>query len=189
MEEHTVRKLAVILHADVVGSTALVQHDERLAHGRIHTEARSTAEDVRMFTVPFLVGVLTLSMLAPLDAAEIRTPQETVDTFHDALRNGDPALALSVLTRDVIVYEMGLVDQSRNAYAASHLPADMKAAAGYKQELLRRRIGGTGDQRWIVSTYRRRSKDLAWTELETIFLRQVGGNWRITHIHWSSEPR
>jgi len=28
-------KLAVILHADVVGSTALVQADERLAHERI----------------------------------------------------------------------------------------------------------------------------------------------------------
>jgi len=29
-------KLAVILHADVVGSTALVQHDEQKAHERIH---------------------------------------------------------------------------------------------------------------------------------------------------------
>ena len=29
------RKLAVILHTDVVGSTALVQQDEALAHQRI----------------------------------------------------------------------------------------------------------------------------------------------------------
>ncbi len=29
------RKLAVILHADVVGSTTLVQQDEALAHARI----------------------------------------------------------------------------------------------------------------------------------------------------------
>jgi len=33
--EHRTRKLAVILHADVVGSTALVQYDEALAHERI----------------------------------------------------------------------------------------------------------------------------------------------------------
>jgi adenylate cyclase len=33
--EHRTRKLAVILHADVVGSTALVQRDEALAHKRI----------------------------------------------------------------------------------------------------------------------------------------------------------
>ncbi len=30
------RKLAVIVHADVVGSTALVQRDETLAHQRIN---------------------------------------------------------------------------------------------------------------------------------------------------------
>ena len=35
MEEGPSRKLAVILHADVVGSTALVQKDESLAHLRI----------------------------------------------------------------------------------------------------------------------------------------------------------
>ena len=35
MEERQPRKLAVILHADVVGSTALVQRDESLAHERI----------------------------------------------------------------------------------------------------------------------------------------------------------
>ena len=35
MEEGPSRKLAVILHADVVGSTTLVQADETLAHQRI----------------------------------------------------------------------------------------------------------------------------------------------------------
>ncbi len=35
MEERLPRKLAVILHADVVDSTALVQRNESLAHARI----------------------------------------------------------------------------------------------------------------------------------------------------------
>lgn len=35
MAEQPTGKLAVILHADVVGSTSLVQHDERRAHARI----------------------------------------------------------------------------------------------------------------------------------------------------------
>ncbi len=35
MEESLPRKLAVILHADVVGSTKLVQVNETLAHQRI----------------------------------------------------------------------------------------------------------------------------------------------------------
>ena len=35
MAEEPTRKLAVLLHADVVGSTALVQLNETLAHQRI----------------------------------------------------------------------------------------------------------------------------------------------------------
>ena len=40
MEEESTRKLAVLLHADVVGSTALVQLDETLAHHRIQDAFR-----------------------------------------------------------------------------------------------------------------------------------------------------
>ncbi len=40
MEDRLPRKLAVILHADVVGSTALVQRNESLAHARIQDAFR-----------------------------------------------------------------------------------------------------------------------------------------------------
>jgi class 3 adenylate cyclase len=40
------RKLAVILHADVVGSTALVQKDESLAHERIQAAFNNFAETI-----------------------------------------------------------------------------------------------------------------------------------------------
>jgi len=40
MEEEASRKLAVLLHADIVGSTALVQADESLAHHRIQDTFR-----------------------------------------------------------------------------------------------------------------------------------------------------
>ena len=43
------RKLAVIVHADVVGSTALVQHDERLAHERIHDAFRRFSETIERY--------------------------------------------------------------------------------------------------------------------------------------------
>jgi adenylate cyclase len=42
-------KLAVILHADVVGSTALVQKDERLAHDRIQDVFRRLAEIISVY--------------------------------------------------------------------------------------------------------------------------------------------
>jgi class 3 adenylate cyclase len=42
-------KLAVILHADVVGSTALVQKDERLAHDRIQDVFRRFSEIITVY--------------------------------------------------------------------------------------------------------------------------------------------
>jgi adenylate cyclase len=47
MQEHLPRKLAVILHADVVGSTRLVQQNETLAHERIQTAFQRFAETIR----------------------------------------------------------------------------------------------------------------------------------------------
>ena len=46
MDEEPTRKLAVILHADVVGSTALVQANETLAHQRIRDTFNRFAETI-----------------------------------------------------------------------------------------------------------------------------------------------
>ena len=43
------RKLAVILHADVVGSTALVQRNETLAHERIQTVFNNFSETIKSY--------------------------------------------------------------------------------------------------------------------------------------------
>lgn len=46
MEEGPARKLAVLMHADVVGSTALVQANETIAHQRIQDAFRRFAESI-----------------------------------------------------------------------------------------------------------------------------------------------
>ncbi len=43
------RKLAVILHADVVGSTALVQKNEVLAHERIQSAFNTFSETIASY--------------------------------------------------------------------------------------------------------------------------------------------
>ncbi len=43
------RKLAVILHADIVGSTVLVQRDERLAHERIRDVFRKFSDTIAAY--------------------------------------------------------------------------------------------------------------------------------------------
>ena len=47
--DHLSRKLAVILHADVVGSTLLVQQNESLAHERIQTIFRNFSETIKAY--------------------------------------------------------------------------------------------------------------------------------------------
>lgn len=49
MAEQPVRKLAVLLHADVVGSTALVQLNETLAHQRIQDTFRRFSETIARY--------------------------------------------------------------------------------------------------------------------------------------------
>ena len=46
MAEEPTRKLAVLLHADVVGSTALVQLNETLAHQRIQDTFRRFSDTI-----------------------------------------------------------------------------------------------------------------------------------------------
>ncbi len=50
MEEHQPRKLAVILHADVVGSTTLVQKNESLAHTRIQDAFRRFSSTIEAYS-------------------------------------------------------------------------------------------------------------------------------------------
>jgi class 3 adenylate cyclase len=47
--ELTTGKLAVILHADVVGSTALVQRDERITHDRITDTFRRFSQIIERY--------------------------------------------------------------------------------------------------------------------------------------------
>ena len=48
-KEQLSRKLAVILHADVVGSTSLVQKNETLAHERIQAVFHQFSESINSY--------------------------------------------------------------------------------------------------------------------------------------------
>jgi ketosteroid isomerase-like protein len=132
---------------------------------------------------------LSLAVLAGPAAAQ-QIPTEVVDAFHSALTRQDTAGALSLLARDLIVFEFGLVDPTLEAYAFQHLPLDMNFAAATTWTLQTRRMGGSGDDRWVLSTYRVTGTDangapIDSTYLESILLTRSGGNFRINHIHWS----
>jgi hypothetical protein len=121
-----------------------------------------------------------------------RVPAETVDAFHAALKNKDTAGALSLLDRGLVVYEFGLVDPTVEAYGLRHLPFDMDVAVATQWKLETRHVGGSGDERWVLSSYRVTGKQadgtpIDQTTLETAILRRAGGAFRIVHLHWSTD--
>ena len=141
----------------------------------------------------FTLG-LCLALCAIPAPAQPRTPAETVDAFHAALRNKDTAGALSLLDRGLVVYEFGGIDPTVEAYALQHLPYDMDVAVATQWKLQSRRTGGEGGERWVLSTYRVTGKQsdgtpIDQTTLETVILRRSGEQFRIVHFHWStSDP-
>ena len=133
---------------------------------------------------------LVLSTSQPL-AQGARIPAEAVDAFHAALRAKDTPGALSLLDRGLVVYEFGSVDPTVEAYAFSHLRFDMDMAAITRWKLESRRVGGEGNERWVLSTYRVTGTlpdgtPIDHLTLETAVLRRTGDLFRIVHLHWST---
>ena len=138
-----------------------------------------------------LAGLLLALCACAAAAQGARTPAETVDAFHAALRSKDTGGALSLLDRSLVVFEFGAVDPTAEGYAFRHLPFDMDLAVATRWNLETRRVGGDGNERWVLSTYRVTGKQsdgtpIDQTTLETVILRRTGSLFRIVHFHWST---
>ena len=118
------------------------------------------------------------------------TPAAAVDRFLHALAAGDSAQAQRWLAPDVLVYESGHAETSRNEYVAQHMNGDMKFLASVKTEQLSRASHGDDDIAWVTSSMRIRGpgsgKPVDVVTTETMVLTREPEGWRIRHIHWSS---
>lgn len=138
----------------------------------------------------FAVAALALLSFPAWCAGE-RIPADAVDAFHAALKKKDTAAALSLLDRDLVVFEFGVVDPTVQAYAFAHLPFDIDVAAVSQWDIQTRRVGGEGDIRWVLTSYHVTGKQadgspIDQTTLETMILRRTSGLFRIVHMHWST---
>ena len=118
----------------------------------------------------------------------------TVDAFHAALKSGDTAAALALLAPDVMIFEDGGAERSRDEYASHHLGADAAFAAASEATVARRSAWASGDVAWITSEGRTtgqfNGRMVDRLLAETMALKRHGDGWRIHHIHWSSRaPR
>lgn len=138
------------------------------------------------------LAAMLLVFAAPLGAQGELDPAGTAAAFSAAIVAGDEATAKSLLDPDVLIYESGGQESSRDEYAAHHMKGDMAFLAKARIEVLDRKHGTSGDLAWvatrsrITATHKDKAVDIFSTE--SLVLKRAPGSWRIVHIQWSSRP-
>jgi ketosteroid isomerase-like protein len=149
-------------------------------------------ELIRILVAAVLLGTLSVAAPAQSPGADSIAVTATVRAFHQALATGDSAGALRLLAADAVILESG-GRETRDEYAAHHLPEDMAFSRAVPSEPGPLQVTVSGDVAWASSTsvirgtYRNRPIDLAGTELMVLSRTPTG--WQIRAIHWSSRPR
>jgi ketosteroid isomerase-like protein len=139
-----------------------------------------------------LLAAASLALAGEVWAQTAKLPTDAVDGFRAALKRKDTGGALSYLDRSLVVFEFGVTDPTVEAYAFSHLPGDIDMAAVSDWTLQARHVGGSGNVRWVLSTYHVTGKlpdgkAIDQVMQETAIVRLVGNSFRIAHLHWSSD--
>ncbi len=123
-------------------------------------------------------------------SAGAQTPAEVVTAFHHAIASGDTARSLDYLHADVIIFESGRAEMSRDEFASGHLGADMSFAAETTREVTYSQTIMEGDVAVVMNRTATSGtmgdREINSVGVETVALRRVGGEWKIVHIHWSS---
>lgn len=116
--------------------------------------------------------------------------KDTLDAFHAALVAGDRAKVLDLLAPEVVIYESGFVERSRDEYAGHHLGGDMAFAKTSTRKVLRQneRVIGNTAIIWqeTETSGTSRGKPVHAMGTETAVLEKWADSWAIVHIHWSS---
>ena len=119
-----------------------------------------------------------------------REAARVVDAFHAALARGDLAAAAALLDDGAVIYEEGEAEQSKAAYVASHLPADIGFLAAVHETATARTGGANAQMAWIATQGhvegRFHDRPVNRETTESMILRKTAVGWRIVHVHWSS---
>ena len=143
-----------------------------------------------------LIGLLTLGVIGWAHPARVEAagglddPVATVNQFRGALQDGNVAQVLGLLAPDVLIFESGEQQASRDEYAAHHLKADIAVLAKVYVDTLGQSSRVDGNTAWVATRSRLVSREAdprpPATVAETIVLRRTGQGWQIVHVHWSA---
>jgi TolB-like protein len=107
-KDHLSRKLAVLLHADVVGSTSLVQKNETLAHERIQDTYRRYSETISSYggvAIEIRGDALVAEFAKVSDAVSASLAFQATNTVLNEKISGDiqPVLRIGIAMGEVVV--------------------------------------------------------------------------------------
>lgn len=146
-----------------------------------------------MKSLRFLLALAIAGPTLVSAQAHVGTPVDTVHAFHEALASGDKQAVLGYLDAEVLIFESGGAELSRDEYASHHLGADMEFSAATTRTVVDQRHEEVGQAAWVLSRSETsgtfRSREIDARGVETMLLRQTDDGWRIVHIHWSSRSR
>lgn len=136
-----------------------------------------------------LASVLASAAIAAGEEATDPQIAATVEAFHVALKNGDRAAVMALLTPDAQILEGGH-SETRSEYETGHLAADIefaKAVPSTRENIVVRQEGSAA---WATSTSRVtgtfKGRDVKSAGAELMVLSKTADGWRIRAIHWSS---
>ena len=136
--------------------------------------------------------VVSLALGQAAAARDMMDPIGTVNAFQAAVANGDEGIAKNLLAPDVLIYESGGQERSRDEYTSHHMKGDMAFLGKAQIQRLDQKQHGHADLA-VVSTRSRitgqhKDKAVDIHSTETMVLKRIAGGWQIVHIHWSSRP-
>ena len=89
----------------------------------------------------------------------------------------------------VVIYEVAGAERSASEYVNHHMLADMQFISTMHQENLEYGVKIYGNTAVSLSRTKmsgmQKGKMFEGETMETMILRNVGGQWKIDHIHWS----
>ena len=138
-----------------------------------------------------VVAVLLGCLATPAVAADLDAVA-TAKAFSAALVAKDEAMVKTLLAPDVLIYESGGQEASRDEYAGHHMKGDMEFMTNAKVQVLDSKHDVGQDRAWVATRsrvttkYQDRTIDVFNTE--TLVLKRTPEGWRIVHVQWSSRP-
>lgn len=134
------------------------------------------------------VGVLLVCCAVPVSAQQ--SPVDVANRFHELQAAGDSLGALALMASDVVIFESGGVEASREEYRSHHLGVDVQFASSVEREIVDQQTQTMGEHALVLTQTRVtgtfREREINSRGVETLVLRRTPEGWRIVHVHWSS---